>query len=101
VADALSCRGTDEDAVLAISAPRFDYIERLHQAQATNPALVAFRDEIIASIHASPWLMIDDMVAFDSRLYIPPSSPLLQEIMTAVHNDGHEGVQRTVHCLHP
>jgi len=39
------------------------------------------------------------MVAYDSRLYVPPASPLLPEIMTAVHEDGHEGVQRTVHRL--
>ena len=29
VADALSCRDTEEGAVLAISVPRFNYIERL------------------------------------------------------------------------
>ena len=39
------------------------------------------------------------MVAYDSRLYVPPTSPLLPEIMTAVHEDGHEGVQRTMHRL--
>ena len=39
------------------------------------------------------------MVAYDSRLYVPPTSPLLSEIMTAVHEDGHEGVQRTMHRL--
>ena len=32
VADALSCHDTDEGAILSISAPRFDYIARLHQA---------------------------------------------------------------------
>jgi len=39
------------------------------------------------------------MVVFDGRLYIPPASPLLQEILAATHNDGHEGVQRTMHRL--
>ena len=39
------------------------------------------------------------MVAYDSRLYVPPTSPLLPEIMAAVHEDGHEGVQRTVFRL--
>jgi hypothetical protein len=39
------------------------------------------------------------MVAFDGRLYIPPSSPLFQEILAAIHDDGHEGVQRTLHRL--
>ena len=43
VADALSRRDTDEGVVLAISAPQFDFITRLRQAQETDPALVATR----------------------------------------------------------
>ena len=39
------------------------------------------------------------MVAFDDRLYIPPASPLLQEILVVAHNDGHEGIHRTLHRL--
>jgi transposase InsO family protein len=42
---------------------------------------------------------VDGMVAFEGRLYIPPVSPLLQEILAAVHNDGHEGIHRTLHRL--
>ena len=39
------------------------------------------------------------MVTYDGRLYIAPSSPLLLEIVAAIHEDGHEGVQRTLHRL--
>jgi hypothetical protein len=50
VADALSRRDTEEDAtsgaVLAISAPRFNFITRLHDVQATDPTLVALREEL-------------------------------------------------------
>jgi hypothetical protein len=35
-------------ALLAISPPRFDFIERLRQAQASSLALVALWDEIAA-----------------------------------------------------
>ena len=83
--DALSRRDTEEGTVLAISAPRFDYIERLRQAQDTDPALVTIGDEITVGTRAAPWSLIDGMVAYDSRLYVPPASPLLPEIMTAVH----------------
>lgn len=67
VADALSCCDTDEGVVLAISALRFDFIARLRQAQATDPALIAMKDKISASSRASPWSVIDDMVAFDGE----------------------------------
>jgi hypothetical protein len=46
VADALSRCDTEEGAMLAISAPRFDFIGRLRHAQATDPALVAIHDEV-------------------------------------------------------
>ncbi|XP_066334155.1 uncharacterized protein [Miscanthus floridulus] len=77
VVDALSRRDTDEGAILAISAPRFDFIDRLRHAQATDPALVAIHDDIRAGTRVAPWAVLDDMVTYDGRLYIPPASPLL------------------------
>lgn len=99
VADALSRRDTDEVVVLAISCPRFDYVDRLRQAHATDPTLVALRDAITGGERAGPWSLVDGLVAFSGRLYIPPTSPLLLELLAAVHEDGHEGVQRTLHRL--
>jgi hypothetical protein len=77
VADALSHRDTEESALLAISAPRFDFIGRLRHAQTTDPALVTIHEEVRAGTHAAPWTVVDDMVAYGGRLYIPPTSPLL------------------------
>jgi hypothetical protein len=99
VADALSRRDTEEGALLAISAPHFDFIARLRHAQATDPALVAIHDEVRAGTRATPWTVVDDMVAYGGRLYIPPTSPLLQAIMEVVHEDGHESVHHTLHRL--
>ncbi|WVZ69639.1 hypothetical protein U9M48_018398 [Paspalum notatum var. saurae] len=100
VADALSRRDTPEDsAVLVLSAPRFDFIDRLRQAHATDPALLALQDEIRAGSRPLPWALADGLVQYNGRLYIPPTSPLLQEVLVAVHEEGHEGVQRTLHRL--
>jgi hypothetical protein len=46
VANALSRRDPDEGTLMAISAPRFDFVERLRQAQAIDPALVAIEREM-------------------------------------------------------
>jgi len=78
VADALSRRDTDGGSILAISGPRFDFIDRLRQAQDVDPALVALRDEINAGQRGAPWTV--------------PASPLLPELVAVVHEDGHEGV---------
>jgi hypothetical protein len=77
VADALSRRDTEEGAILAISAPRFDFIDRLCHAQTMDPGLVAIHDEVRTGTRAAPWTVVDDMVAYGGHLYIPPTSPLL------------------------
>lgn len=64
VADALSCHDTDEAAILALSGPRFDFIERLRQANDQEPALVAIKEEIAFSQRAAPWSLVDGLVAF-------------------------------------
>jgi hypothetical protein len=101
VADALSRRDADaaDTALLALSAPRFDVLDRLKHANASEPAWVALADEIQSRARTSPWALVDGMVTFNGRLYIAPTSPLLQELVVAIHEDGHEGVQRTLHCL--
>jgi hypothetical protein len=100
VADALSRRDTPEEGtVLVLSGPRFDFIARLRQAQLSDPTLTAIREEVRAGTRVAPWAVTDGMVQYAGRLYILPTSPLLQEILRAVHEEGHEGVQRTLHRL--
>lgn len=101
VADALSRWDTATAGLLAISAPRFDFIDRLRQTQATDPSLLAILDEIRAGTRTAPWAVRerDGMVVFEGRLFISPFSPLLQEIITTIHEDGHEGVHRTLHRI--
>jgi hypothetical protein len=84
---------------MALSAPRFDFVARLRQAQATDPALLALHDEIQAGSRQLPWAIVDGLVQYGGRLYIPPASPMLQEVLVAVHEEAHEGVQRTLHRL--
>jgi hypothetical protein len=100
VADALSRRDTpDEGAVLLLSAPRFDFVERLRQAQQADPALVALQADLRAGKRPAPWALVDGLVQYSGRLYVPSTSPLVHELMVAVHEEGHEGVQRTLHRL--
>jgi transposase InsO family protein len=99
VADAVSRRDTDDASAMALSSPRFDVLDRLRAAHDTDPALRALRTEITAGQRGAPWSLVDGLVAFSSRLYVPPSSSLLQELLAAIHDNGHEGVQRTLHRL--
>jgi hypothetical protein len=49
VAGALSRCDTDEPAILSISGPGFDFIDRLREAHATDSALVALKEVLAAS----------------------------------------------------
>jgi hypothetical protein len=84
---------------LVLSAPRFDVLDRLRLAQLTDPALIAIRDKVLAGTRRAPWAVIDDMIHYTGRLYVPPASALLQELLAAIHEEGREGVQRTMHRL--
>jgi len=99
VADALSRRDTEEAAILALSGPRFDFIERLRQANLQDPALVAIKEEISSSQRAASWSLVDGLVAFQGRLYIPPGAPLLQELqrtLQRIRRDFHSPNLRAV-----
>ena len=60
----LSRRDTEEMALLAVSGPRFDFIDCLRHANNTDPALVALRTEIADAQRAAPWSLVDRLVAF-------------------------------------
>lgn len=60
---------------------------------------MALRDEVTAGTRAAPWAIRDGLLTYSGRICIGSDSPLLQELLAIVHNDGHEGVQRTLHRL--
>lgn len=86
--------------VLSILSHQFDFLNCLHQYQATNHAMVALQDEIQARKWARAIVHVDSLVTFDTKLYIVPTLLLLHELMPSIHDDDHEGIQHTLHQLH-
>jgi len=75
VADALSRHDTDDSegcTILTLSAPRFDFVTRLRQAHGSDPALVALLQELSSGARGAPWSLVDGLVQYKGRLYIPP-----------------------------
>jgi hypothetical protein len=49
--------------------------------------------------HGTGWAVVDDLVTYHGCIYISASSPSLQDVLTSSHDMGHEGAQKTLHCL--
>jgi hypothetical protein len=97
VADALSRRDTSYIRACAITRLTFDLFDALRQAAHTDPALMVFREQLESSELGPPWALIDGIVTFERRAYVPPSSPLVQDVLAAAHDNSHEGIQKSLH----
>lgn len=75
----------------------FDLLHDLRTATSSDPVLLALRDEIAAGTRGAPWTVTDGFVTYKRRIYVPPGSPWLSTIVAAAHEEGHEGIQKTLH----
>jgi hypothetical protein len=100
VADALSRRDTPDAQLHVLSSPSFDLLEDIKLAAEQDAELEDLHTQITAGALGEPWSVVDGIVLYQKRFYIPANFPLLQAILSAVHNDSHEGIQRTLHRLH-
>jgi hypothetical protein len=64
VADALSRREVATSHTCAITGTSFDLFEALRQATHTDPALVAFREQLESGELGQPWALVDGIVTF-------------------------------------
>jgi hypothetical protein len=48
---------------------------------------------------ATKWSVVNSLVTFGGRIFIPVSSPCVAVILESAHGVGHEGMQSTLHCL--
>lgn len=82
-----------------MSSPWLALFGELRVAAEANPILVALRDEVLAGQRGAPWTVIDGMLLFYKIIYVPASSTILPSILSALHEEGHEGVQKMLHRL--
>ncbi|XP_058008100.1 uncharacterized protein LOC131182808 [Hevea brasiliensis] len=97
VADALSRRDVDQHSLYAISLPQLDLFDDIRREQIFR----IFRIDIttISGTAIDVWSFKQGYLFFKNRVYIPPESPSVTLVMTALHNQGHEGYQKTLHRI--
>ncbi|WVZ62966.1 LOW QUALITY PROTEIN: hypothetical protein U9M48_012652 [Paspalum notatum var. saurae] len=96
VADALSRRDSDTVTAFAISGPSFDIVRDVRTAATSDPTLVALIDHVAAGTLGTPWSVVDGILLYDGKFYLPPDSPLLQVAISNAHDAAHEGVEKSL-----
>lgn len=101
VADALSCRDAYERTadLCAISSPQFPLFENMRQQGDSDEELSELKACILAGTTEPHWNIVDGLVTFKGRVYVPITSPTLPAILEAAHTVRHEGIQKTLHRL--
>jgi hypothetical protein len=99
VADTLPRCTEDTAALSAISTPSFSIIDEYRHLAVDDAELRRLTVEIQAGSKGEPWALIDGLVTFKRRLFVPSSFELIPAILVAAHDDGHEGTQKTLHRL--
>jgi hypothetical protein len=99
VADALSRRDSDELHIHALSTPTFQLYDDIGTAISFYPRLTSLRNNIIAGLKEESWSVKDDLIFRSGKIYIPPNSDLIQQVLQLAHSTGHEGIQKTLHHL--
>ena len=95
----MSCDG-DTSLLATMSMPTFALYDDLRQELAQDTELRARRDAVVAGNHDGDWSVRDGLIIYDGRVFVPPTSAVLPDILQLAHTAGHEGVQKTLQRLH-
>jgi hypothetical protein len=64
-----------------------------------DDALATSKAEVEAGSRGDKWAIVDDLVTVGGRVYVSPGSPSLPAILSATHDIGHEGSEKTLDCM--
>lgn len=98
VADALSRRDDEAVRLSALSGPSFQLFADLRHELEHDATLRAFRDSVVTQ-RGAPWRVADGLILKGSRVYVPPTSTVLDTVLQLAHEVGHEGSQKTLQRL--
>lgn len=96
VADALSHRDATEPFLMALSEITFPIFDEIRAEISSEEASIIIQ-EIQKGQLSKAWTFEDGLILHNRRVYIPPTSPILYQILQAIHNSAHEGSEKTLH----
>jgi hypothetical protein len=99
VADALSRCKEDHASVLLLSTPTFQFFDDFRKEAASHPDVIKIKQQIEQGTTLPVWSIVDDLVLYKRRIFVPSSLEFWPQILTTAHGQGHEGAQKTLQRL--
>jgi hypothetical protein len=85
VADALSRCNEDQASVLLLSTPTFQFFDDFRKEAASHPDVVKLKQQIEQGRALPTWSIVDDLVLYKGRIFVPSSSKFWPHILTTAH----------------
>ncbi|KAF3676715.1 Type I inositol-1,4,5-trisphosphate 5-phosphatase CVP2 [Capsicum annuum] len=95
VADALSRRDNDEAMLLAISMPQLSLFDDIRNEQQNSPVVQKLISAIYIGNPSNQWSVKNGLLLYKHRVFLASNSPSIVTVMAALHNQGHEGYQKS------
>jgi hypothetical protein len=109
VADVLSRRDAEEvalsstvaagAALYVLSGPSFALPDAVRAATATTAEGQQRLQQLQDGELAAPWRLRNGLLLHGSRVFVPDHGDLHDQVIRLVHLAGHDGIQKTLHCL--
>ncbi|KAB5538897.1 hypothetical protein DKX38_016430 [Salix brachista] len=87
----------DQASLSAISMPLIPLFNSIRIDIQTSEQFQLLLRRIQQGEAVGPWEYKDGLIFFKERVYLQDTSPLVQSIIAAIHDGGHEGYQKTLH----
>jgi hypothetical protein len=81
--------------MFTLSLLGFELYDHLRGEATTLQDFIDKRAAITAGTAGPGWLIVDDIITFHGRIFLPQSSGAWAAVLQHAHGMGHEGVQKT------
>lgn len=99
VADALSRRVETKAICHAISCPCWDLLAEIRTEQQGSEEVQLLINKVQEGAFSQSWAVQDGLLLYKGRIFLPKLSPLIDRIISLIHNSCHEGYQKTLYRL--
>jgi hypothetical protein len=99
VVDALSRCNADQASIHLLSTPTFQLFDDFRKEAVGHPDVIKLKQQIEQGMALPAWSVVDDLVLYKGRIFVPSLSEFWPQILTTAHGQGHEGAQQTLQQL--